>query len=99
MEQLSASQAAAPRVLAHGVDAVAVITGVRQQTTILNHSPLVELDLLVTMPSGVPVPVTRSEVVSLIHLSRAQVGTRLSVRVDPTDPSAIWINWAGSAAR
>lgn len=94
MQQMAASREAAHRVLTHGVDATAMITGARQQPTLFDHNPLVELDLLVTMPNGVPIPVTRTEVVTLLHLTKAQVGSKLAVRVDPTDPGAIWIDWA-----
>jgi hypothetical protein len=45
----------------------------------------------------VPVPVRRTEVVQLLHLSRVQVGQRLAVRVDPTDPATLWINWSVAA--
>lgn len=96
MEQLNEAHSRAARVLANGVDAVAVITGVRQRGAMLNHQPLIDIDLVVTMPNGVPVPVSRSEAVALIHLARAEVGNRLPVRVDPSDPTALWINWASS---
>ncbi len=97
MQQMVDAQNNAGRVLSHGVDATAFITGVRQQPGLFNHSPIVELDLLVTIPNGVSVPVSRTEVVSLLHLARASVGSKLAVRVDPTDPKAIWINWAAPA--
>lgn len=73
---------------------VAVITGARQTNALMNHNPMIELDLLVTTPAGVPVPVRRTEVVQLLHLPRAQVGTRLAVRIDPRDPNVLAIDWA-----
>jgi uncharacterized membrane protein len=97
MRQATQQQAGGERLLSHGVDAVAVVTGARQSNALLNHAPMVELDLLVTMPNGVPVPVTRTEVVALLHLPRAQVGQRLAVRVDALDPTTLWINWSAPA--
>ena len=42
-------------VLITGAVPVAMVTGARQTNALMNHNPLIELDLLVTMPSGVPV--------------------------------------------
>ncbi len=97
MRQATQQQAGGERLLSTGVDAVAVVTGARRSNALLNHAPMVELDLLVTMPNGIPVPVTRTEVVPLLHLPRAQVGQRLAVRVDPHDPATLWINWSAPA--
>lgn len=86
-------QVADGRLETEGFDTVAIVTGARQTNALMNHNPMVELDLLVTMPSGVPVPVRRTQVVPLLHLSRVQVGSRLAVRVDPNDPSTLRIAW------
>lgn len=97
LQQTTQQQSGGQRLLADGVDAVATVTGARQTNALMNHNPLIELDLLVTMPSGVPVPVRRSEIVPLLHLSRAQVGQRVRVRVLPDDATTIWINWSAPA--
>jgi hypothetical protein len=81
------------RLASDGFDTVAIVTRARQANARINFDPIVELDLLVTMPSGVPVPVHRTEIVQVLHLSRVQVGARLAVRVDPRDPSVLRINW------
>lgn len=97
LQQTTQQQSGGQRLLADGVDAVATVTGARQTNALMNHNPLIELDLLVTMPSGVPVPVRRSEIVPLLHLPRAQVGQRVRVRVLPDDATTIWINWSAPA--
>lgn len=97
LQQTTQQQSGGQRLLADGVDAVAMVTGARQTNALMNHNPLIELDLLVTMPSGVPVPVRRSEIVPLLHLARAQVGQRVRVRVLPDDATTIWINWSAPA--
>lgn len=81
------------RLSTEGFDTVAIVTGARQTNALMNHNPMVELDLLVTMPTGVPVPVQRTQVVPLLHLSRVQPGSRLAVRIDPNDPSTLRIIW------
>jgi len=97
LQQTTQQQSGGQRLLADGVDAVALVTGARQTNALMNHNPLIELDLLVTMPSGVPVPVRRSEIVPLLHLPRAQVGQQVRVRVLPDDATTIWINWSAPA--
>ena len=81
LQQTTQQQSGGQRLLTDGVDAVAMVTGARQTNALMNHNPLIELDLLVTMPSGVPVPVRRSEIVPLLHLARAQVCQQVRVRV------------------
>jgi hypothetical protein len=97
LQQATQQQAGGQRLLSEGFDTVAVVTGARQSNALMNHSPMIELDLLVTMPSGMPVPVQRTEVVQMLHLARAQIGQRLAVRVDPVDPNTLWINWSAPA--
>ena len=43
---------------------------------------------------GVPMPVTRQEMVMQLHLGRCQPGMRLNVKVDPSDVNSLWIDWA-----
>jgi len=77
-----------------GVPAIATITSARQTGMIVNFNPVVELQLMVMLPSGVPMPVTRQETVQQLHLGRCQPGLRLNVKVDPQDANSIWIDWA-----
>jgi len=79
--------------LTSGVAATATITAARQTGAMINFNPVVELELLVMMPSGVPMPVARREVVQQIHLGRCQPGLRLNVKVDPNDLNGLWIDW------
>jgi hypothetical protein len=72
---------------------VATIVAARQTGAMMNYNPVVDLELLVMMPSGVPMPVTKQEVVMQIHLARCQPGMRLNVKVDPNNINSIWIDW------
>lgn len=96
MNNMAASSAAATNALTNGVDAVATITAARQTGAMMNFNPVVELDLLL-MLNGVPMPVTRQETVMSLHLARCQPGTKLKVKVDPADPSGLWIDWVNPA--
>jgi hypothetical protein len=74
-----------------GVDATATINGART-AGMVNFDPLMDLDLTV-MPDGMPpYPATVRQVVPQVELARLQSGTSVAVKVDPSDPNAIWID-------
>ncbi|MCB0955374.1 MAG: hypothetical protein R2694_10635 [Ilumatobacteraceae bacterium] len=93
MAQMAQGSMAATNAMTAGVDAVATVTAAQQTGAMMNYNPVVELQLLVTMPNGVPMPVTRQEMVMQIHLSRCQPGQRLKVKVNPANPNELWIDW------
>lgn len=93
MAQMAQGSMAATNAMTNGVDAVATVTAAQQTGAMMNYNPVVELQLLVTMPNGVPMPVTRQEMVMQIHLSRCQPGQRLKVKVNPANPNELWIDW------
>lgn len=84
--------------IANGVAATATITAARQTGALINFNPVVELELLIMLPSGVPMQATRQEPVQQLHLGRCQPGLRLHVKVDPTNASSLWIDWASPAS-
>lgn len=90
-------QTAAAGIATTGLDGVATITAVRQTGALVNHQPMVELELLVTAAGRPPMPATVTEVVQMIHLPRAQPGAKVAVKVDQQNPSLVWINWAAPA--
>jgi hypothetical protein len=79
--------------LVDGVEATATVVASRPTGTVVSFNPVIDLDLIVMMPNGVPRPVTRREVVAQLHLTRAQPGIRLRVKVDPSDVARLWIDW------
>ena len=93
MANMAQASAAATQAMTNGVDATATITAARQTGTQMNFNPVIELDLLVMMPSGIPLPVTRQETVAQLHLARCQVGANLRVKVEPNNPNSLWIDW------
>ena len=93
MAQMAQGSMAATNAMTTGVDAIATVTAAQQTGAMMNYNPVVELQLLVTMPNGVPMPVTRQEMVMQIRLSRCQPGQRLKVKVNPANPNELWIDW------
>lgn len=92
-------QAMAARVnnvtAANGTPAVATVTAARQTGQYVNMQPLVQLDLLVQGPGGMPAPVIVAEIVPQLHLHRLQPGSRLAVRVGQV-PSDVVVDWEGA---
>lgn len=93
MAAMAQGAAQANSAVTHGVAAVATITSARQTGALINFDPVVELEMLIMLPSGVPMPATRQEAVQQLHLGRCQPGLRLNVKVDPVDANSVWIDW------
>ena len=95
--QVMAQQTAAANVAATGLDATATVVAVRQGAAMINYQPVVEIDLTVMPPGGMPYPATVSQVVQQVHLARLQSGAGLRVKVDPANPQTIWIDFFTTA--
>jgi TctA family transporter len=70
----------------------ATLTGVQ-----LGQSSMVDLQLTVMLPAGIPVPITQTVAVTALQLARLQPGSRLSVTLDPQLPASLQIDWAATA--
>ncbi|MDO8364973.1 MAG: hypothetical protein Q7V88_18930 [Actinomycetota bacterium] len=94
---MAQNAAAATAAINNGVDAIATVTSATQTGAMMNYNPVVDLELLVMMPNGVPMPVRRQETVQQLNLMRCQPGSRLRVKVDPSNPAGLWIDWMNPA--
>jgi len=91
--EMMAQQTAAANAAVTGVDATAMIVEVRQGAAMINFQPIVEVDLTV-MPAGLPpYPVTVKQVASMVQLPQVRAGATVHVKVDPNNPSTVWIDW------
>jgi hypothetical protein len=86
MDALTASAASVPLDEATAISAVATVAGARETGMIINGLPAVEIDLMVLLPTGVPVQVTRPVNASPLVIPRLQPGSQIDVRLDPADP-------------
>lgn len=93
LSALTDHAAQAATVAADGVMGTATITAARQTGSFVNHAPVVELELLVTVPGKAPVPVSRRELVPMLSLGKAQVGNQVQVKVSASDPTALFVVW------
>jgi hypothetical protein len=95
LSQMMAAQTeqanAAATAAASGVDMTATIIAMRQVGTI-NFNLLMEFDLTV-MPDGLPpYPATVRQTISQMQLVQIRPGASVRVKVDPENPSAIWLD-------
>jgi hypothetical protein len=71
----------------------ATVVDARQLPMVIGMNVVVELDLVVAMPSGFPLPVTRTEQVAPLHLARVAPGSTLEVSIVPGRPESVRIEW------
>jgi hypothetical protein len=95
LSQMMAAQTeqanAATTAAASGADMTATITAMRQVGTI-NFDLMMEFDLTV-MPGGLPpYPATVRQTITQMQLVQIRPGASARVRVDPENPSAIWLD-------
>lgn len=82
-----------PRLAIFGVDATATVTAARPTGPRPEADPVYALDLTVAVPGTVPYRVTHTTEVSPPHLALLTPGRTLPVRVEPTDPTQMLIQW------
>jgi hypothetical protein len=95
-QEMMAQQTRMMNLAATGTDASATILEVRPTTQLINYEPVVELDLHLMLDGRPPYPVTVSQPVPQVYLAKAQAGGTLLAKVDPADPSAVFLDFARS---
>lgn len=95
-QQFMAQQTQAANIAATGTDATAMITGVAQTGAMVNFQPTLQIEMTVMADGKPPYPATVTQVVEQVFLTKAVAGASVPVKVDPQDPSSIWINWAAA---
>jgi hypothetical protein len=109
MQQASAAMAQAQQMMAqqtaanslgapgNGEPASATITSVRNTGTLINYQPVAEIALLVQRDGRPPYPTTVTEQIGVDKQALCHPGRELQIKVDPEDPSTVWIDWRASA--
>ena len=100
MDAMNAAMApptTSPEIEARRVEVTATLRNVSPTSTWVNGQPVVSLDLLVELPSGIPLPFQRAEAVPQVYLVRLVPGAALPVSLDPATPSSLRIEWAKTA--
>jgi hypothetical protein len=87
---------AAMALLQTGTPADATIKATRETGMEINMQRAVEFDLEVTLDGGTPYPVTTTTPLPVTMAPLAQPGSAIKVKVDPSDPSQLAIDWAAT---
>jgi len=94
-QEMMAQTTRAANIAASGIDATATVTSATQTGAMINMEPVIELSLAVIPASGLPpYPATIKQPISQMLLPMVGVGSTLAVKVDPSDPQSIWIDFA-----
>ncbi|MBM7505731.1 hypothetical protein ACFPER_01345 [Agromyces aurantiacus] len=83
-----------PAIEAERVRASASVVGARQLPMMLGMNAVVELDLVVLLPGGIPMPASRTEQLAPLHLARVAPGSQLEVSLVPGRPETVRLEWA-----
>ncbi|WP_395245790.1 hypothetical protein ACGGZK_08275 [Agromyces sp. MMS24-K17] len=94
MMAASVPQATDPSLEPRRIRTTATVIGARQLPMMLGVHLIVELDVHVLMPGGVPMPATRTEQVSALQLAAVQPGAQLPASIVPGHPETLRIEWA-----
>jgi len=82
-------------VLAKGAPAATFqVLAARDTGAVVNLQPMLEIDLLVQHEGGLSYPATVGQIVPAAGLGRVVPGATLRGKADPTQPSAVWIDWS-----
>ena len=71
----------------------ATVTAAQETPMTIGMNVMVDLELIVQLPGGVPLPVRRIEQLSPLHLARVAPGSRLEVSLIPGMPESLRIEW------
>jgi hypothetical protein len=74
-----------------GLQGSATVESLADTGTFINNSPVMDIEMMVTVPGKEPYKVTHRQLVSHAALGNFQPGKTFSVRVDQNDPSKLVI--------
>lgn len=96
--QMMAQQTQAANLAMTGTDATGSIVNVAQTGGMVNFQPTMQIEMTVFPAGGAPYPVSVTQIVEQMYLAKAVPGSQVKLKIDPSDPSIAWIDWAGSMA-
>lgn len=82
-----------PALEAARVRATATVADARQLPMMIGMNAVVELDLIVSLPGGIPMPASRTEPLAPLHLARVAPGAQVDVSLVPGRPDTVRLGW------
>ncbi|MFN8521261.1 MAG: hypothetical protein U0667_18190 [Chloroflexota bacterium] len=93
LRQPATGQAAQAQLLANGLPGSAFIREARDSGLVIQGDSVVELMLDVTPQGGAPYPVSTAALVPAAARARALPGATVALRIDPTQPTNVVVDW------
>ena len=100
MDAMNAAYAAAvpkevdPASEARRIITTATVQSAAQTGMVVNMSQSIQVDLIVDLPGGIPLPVQTIMLVPMLNLARLQPGGKLTVSIDPQIPTSVLVDWS-----
>lgn len=91
---LQANLQAQQQLLSTGTPGTGTITAFQDTGVLVNFNPQVNITLDVEVEGQAPYTVPTQTSVPQVMLAQLQVGNRLPVRIDPTNPQNLAIDWS-----
>jgi hypothetical protein len=91
--EMLAQQTAAANAATSGVPGKATIVAVRPGNGMVNHQPIIEVDLTVFPDGGLPYAATVKQVIPHTQLAYARPGASVFVKIAADAPAAVWVDW------
>src|SRR4051812_28320992 len=83
------------KILANGIAGQALIMGSSPTGTVINEiNYVVKFQLRVDIPGRAPYDVEAKDTIPITSMGAVTPGTTVAVKVDPTDPSKVAIDWS-----
>ena len=76
------------------IEAAATVTEFVPTGMVIAGRPVIELQLVVVLPGGIPLPVAHSTAIDPAQASRLVPGARIVVTLDPSDLASLRIDWS-----
>ena len=83
-----------PASEARRVTTTAIVQSAAQTGMVVNMSQAIQVSLLVELPGGIPLPVQTQMLVPMLNLARLQLGSQLTVSIDPQIPASVLVDWS-----
>lgn len=81
-------------VMQTGLDGTATVTALSDTGITVNENPMANIQFLVQIPGRAPYPVNKRMTLPRLMVGRLAPGVTIPVKVDPTDPEELVIDWS-----
>ena len=95
-QAMMAEQTKAAKMSLSGRDVQVTVVSATPTNAQINFDPVIQIDVTVFPPAGPPYPASVTQPVPQLYLAKVQAGGTLRGKVDPSDPSTLWLDLVNS---